>query len=144
MARQPLAATKNKNSRSCKSGANHPERSAMPRATAGRVSARLRLSAGWIAACLVAITGGVTASHGADVELGRYLSSECMTCHGTAKTDSTIPNIFGLGQTRFVAAIKAYRDKALPNPVMQTIASRLSDDDIAALALYFQTAKKPK
>ena len=67
-----------------------------------------------------------------------------MTCHATAKADSTIPNIFGLGQTRFVAAIKAYRDKALPNPVMQTIASRLSDDDIAALALYFQTAKKPK
>jgi cytochrome c553 len=27
---------------------------------------------------------------------------------------------------------------------MQTIASRLSDDDIAALALYFQTAMKPK
>jgi cytochrome c553 len=43
-----------------------------------------------------------------------------------------------------VAVIKAYRDKALPNPVMQNIASRLSDDDIAALALYFESAKKPK
>jgi cytochrome c553 len=43
-----------------------------------------------------------------------------------------------------VEVIKAYRDKKLPNPVMQTIANRLSDDDIAALALYFQTAKKPK
>jgi len=90
------------------------------------------------------IISGLTTAPGVDVELGRYLSSECMTCHGIAKADSTIPNIFGLGQTRFAAAIKAYRDKALPNPVMQTIASRLSDDDIAALALYFQTAKKPK
>jgi cytochrome c553 len=115
----------------------------MPRATAGRVSARLRLSAGRIAACVVAITGGVTASHGADVELGRYLSSECMTCHGTAKTDSTIPNIFGLGQARFAEALRAYRAKALPNPIMQTVAGRLNDEDIASLALFFETARKP-
>jgi cytochrome c len=116
----------------------------MPRATAGRLSIRLRLSVGRaIAASLVAITGGVTASHGADVELGRYLSSECMTCHGTAKTDSTIPNIFGLGQARFADALRAYRAKALPNPVMQTVAGRLNDEDIASLALFFETARKP-
>ena len=27
----------------------------------------------------------------ADVELGRYLATECTTCHGASKTDSTIP-----------------------------------------------------
>jgi cytochrome c len=43
-----------------------------------------------------------------------------------------------------VEVIRAYRDKALPNPVMQSIAGRLNDEDIAALALYFDTAKKPK
>jgi cytochrome c553 len=90
------------------------------------------------------IIGGLTTAYGVDVELGRYLSSECMTCHGTAKADSTIPNIFGLGEAHFVEVIRAYRDKKLPNPVMQTIASRLKDDEIVALALYFQTAKKPK
>ena len=118
----------------------------MPKAMAGQVWARRQIRYRLFAAVttFVLIGGGLPAAYGIDVELGRYLSSECMTCHGTAKADSTIPNIFGLGQTRFVAAIKAYRDKALPNPVMQTIASRLSDDDIAALALYFQTAKKPK
>ena len=83
-----------------------------------------------------------TDGRGADIELGRYLSSECMTCHGTAKADSTIPIIFGLGETHFVEVIKAYRAKALPNPVMQNIASRLNDDDIAALAAFFATAKK--
>jgi cytochrome c len=87
---------------------------------------------------------GVTESYGADAELGRYLSSECMTCHGTATTDSTIPNIFGLGQAHFAGVLRAYRAKALPNPVMQTIAGRLNDADIAALALYFETAKKTK
>jgi len=42
-----------------------------------------------------------------------------------------------------VEVLRAYRAKALPNPVMQTVASRLNDDDIAALALYFETARKP-
>ena len=115
----------------------------MPGAAAGRISARFVLAArGAIAAYFLPI--GATASFGADVELGRYLSSECMTCHGTAKADSTIPNIFGLNQTHFADVIKAYRAKTLPNPVMQTIAGRLNDEDIAALALYFATARKPQ
>lgn len=83
-----------------------------------------------------------TIAHTADVELGRYLSSECTTCHGAAKADSTIPNIHGLAETHFVEVIRAYRAKALPNPVMQTIAGRLRDEEIAALAAYFATAKK--
>jgi cytochrome c len=49
-----------------------------------------------------------------------------------------------LGQARFAEVLKAYRAKSLPNPVMQTVAGRLNDDDIASLALYFETARKPK
>jgi cytochrome c len=76
-----------------------------------------------------------------DVELGRYLSSECTTCHGAAKSDSTIPPIHGLDQRHFVEVLKAYRAKTLPNPAMQNIAGRLQDDDIAALAAYFAAAR---
>ncbi len=80
-----------------------------------------------------------------DVEYGRHLSSECATCHGVAaKSDSTIPNIYGLGETHIAEVIKAYRAKTLPNPVMQNIAARLGDEEIAALAAYFATARKPK
>ena len=79
----------------------------------------------------------------ADVELGRYLASECMTCHRAATETSTIPAIFGLTELHVTEVMKAYRDKSLPNPVMQTIASRLSDEEIAALALYFAKTKKP-
>ena len=115
----------------------------MPGAAAGRNLARLVLATGGaITAYLLVV--GVTACLGADFELGRYLSSECMTCHGTAKADSTIPNIFGLSQAHFTDVIKAYRAKTLPNPIMQTIAGRLNDEDIAALALYFATARKPE
>src|SRR5215475_4434369 len=109
---------------------------------AGRVLVKLRcvLMCGSVVG---AMCDGPTA-YGADAELGRYLSTECMMCHGVSKADSTIPNIFGLGETHFVEIIRAYRDKTLPNPVMQTIAGRLKDEEIAALALYFQAAKKPK
>jgi cytochrome c len=78
-----------------------------------------------------------------DIELGRYLASECMTCHRSATATSTIPNIFGLPESHLTVVIKAYRDKKLPNPVMQNIAGRLSDDEIAALAVYFSTTKRP-
>ena len=111
-------------------------------ATAGLISVRSALPiSGTITASLLTVAFGATAGHGADIELGRYLSSECMTCHGTAKADSTIPNIFGLGQAHFAEVLRAYRAKALPNPVMQTIAGRFSKDEIAALAAYFGSLK---
>lgn len=94
------------------------------------------------AAAFVTAAPAGSDAHGADIELGRYLSTECMTCHGTATSNSTIPKIVGLDQTHFVEVLRAYRDKALPNPVMQSIASRLNDEDVAALAAYFATAKK--
>ncbi len=84
------------------------------------------------------------AAFAADVELGRYLATECTTCHGGAsRTDSTIPDIFGKPESLVDEKLKAYRDKRLPNEVMQLVASRLKDDEIAALAAYFRTAKKP-
>ena len=121
----------------------------MPGATAGmyaNTARRQRPRAGAFAAAvafLSAMLAGTGAGHSGDVELGRYLSSECSTCHGAAKSDSTIPNIHGLDETHFVEVIKAYRSKALPNPVMQIVAGRLRDEEIAALAAYFATANKP-
>ncbi len=97
---------------------------------------------GYWAAFVVLATA--TGAHSADVELGRYLANECMTCHSSATATSTIPNIFGLSEAHLNQVIRAYRAKSLPNPVMQNIASRLSDEDIGALASYFATGKKPK
>lgn len=77
----------------------------------------------------------------ADLELGRYLATECMTCHRPGAATAAIPNIYGLAEASFAEVMKGYRDKRLANPVMQNIAGRLSDDDIAALALFFATTK---
>ena len=88
-------------------------------------------------------TGVATAARAADIELGRYLASECLTCHRAATADGAIPNIFGVAEPHLVDVIKAYRAKQLPNAVMQNIAGRLTDDEIAALALYFSKTPKP-
>jgi cytochrome c553 len=86
------------------------------------------------------LTTGRTAP---DLELGRYLAAECLVCHRAATATGAIPNIFGRPQQELTLAMRAYREKELPNPVMQSIASRLKDDEIEALAVYFATTPKP-
>ena len=78
-----------------------------------------------------------------DIELGRYLAAECMTCHRGAAASGGIPNIYGMAEHRFTELVKAYRDKRLSNAVMQTIAGRLKDDEIEALAAFFARTKRP-
>src|SRR5688500_1082549 len=79
----------------------------------------------------------------ADLEYGRYLATECLTCHRRAQSAGAIANIFGIAQPRFITRVKADRDERLPNEVMQTIAGRLKDDEIEALAHYFAVTKRP-
>jgi cytochrome c len=91
---------------------------------------------------LIVLHGESRAQQG-DLELGRYLATECLACHRSATAGGAIPNIFGMAAPRFTTLIKAYRDKQLPNPIMQTIAGRLKDDEIEALAHYFSITKRP-
>ncbi len=73
-----------------------------------------------------------------DAEYGEYLSSECTTCHQASGGDDGIPSIVLWPEEDFVTAMHAYRDKVRPNQVMQLIAGRLSNEEIAALAAYFK------
>ena len=91
------------------------------------------------AAALAVVTTRAAAT---DIELGRYLATECMTCHRAATAGNAIPNIFGMAEITFAEIVKGYRDGKRSNPVMQNIARRLTDEEIAALAAYFATAPK--
>ena len=73
-----------------------------------------------------------------DVEYGEYLASECKTCHQASGGDDGIPNIVGLPTEEFATAMHAYRAKFRENSVMQLIAGRLNDEEIAALAAFFR------
>lgn len=74
-----------------------------------------------------------------DPEYGQYLSSECVTCHQVNGADQGIPSITQWPEEDFVVAMHAYKAKLRPHPVMQMMAGRLSNDEIAALAAYFAT-----
>lgn len=72
-----------------------------------------------------------------DPEYGEYLSTECTTCHQLDGDYDGIPIITGWLEEDFVLAMHAYKQNIRPHPVMQMMAARLSDDEIAALATYF-------
>lgn len=72
-----------------------------------------------------------------DPAYGEYLSSECLTCHRADGSAEGIPSITLWPEEDFVVAMHAYKQKLRPHPVMQMMAGRLSDEEIAALAAYF-------
>lgn len=74
-----------------------------------------------------------------DREWGEYLASECTTCHQRDGAARGIPSITHWPEDRFVVAMHAYRERLRPHQVMQSVARRLTDEDIAALATYFAT-----
>ncbi len=81
----------------------------------------------------------VEASSAPDMALGAYLAGECVTCHQQSGRGDGIPSIVGWPAESFVAVLNAYKSKERDNLVMQTIAGRLQDDEIAALAAYFES-----
>ncbi|SNZ20976.1 c-type cytochrome [Cohaesibacter gelatinilyticus] len=73
-----------------------------------------------------------------DPEYGEYLSGECTACHQTSGQDDGVPSIVSWPEDDFVMAMHAYKKKVRKHPVMQMIAGRLSDDEIASLAAFFR------
>lgn len=74
-----------------------------------------------------------------DVAFGEYLSGECVTCHQASGASNGIPSIVGWDEEIFISVFDEYRNRIRPNEAMQTIAARLKDDEVAALAAYFKT-----
>jgi len=73
-----------------------------------------------------------------DPAYGEYLAGECVTCHQASGADEGIPSITGWPERDFVTALHAYKNAHRPHPVMQMIARNLLDEEIAALAAYFE------
>ncbi len=73
-----------------------------------------------------------------DAAYGEYLSGECRSCHNSSDADDGIPSISGRSPVTFVIAMQAYKQGAREHPVMSMIAGRLSNEEIAGLAAYFE------
>jgi cytochrome c553 len=99
-------------------------------------------AAALLAAILLLSASPVPAMSKGDRAFGEYLSAECVTCHlVSGKMVGAIPPIVGWPEDQFLAVMGAYRSKDRDNNVMQTIAAKLKDDELAALAAYFGSLK---
>ena len=88
----------------------------------------------------------ITAPAWADAEklaYGKHLSQECTTCHRLDGKGQNIPVIYGLEVDYFRTTMKFYRTGARENPVMNSVAQMLSDEQLDALAIYLATQKPP-
>jgi cytochrome c len=75
-----------------------------------------------------------------DVAYGEYLAQECTTCHQRdGSMQGGVPPITGWPVEDFAIAMHSYKVGLRVNQVMQMMAQRLADDEIAALAAYFET-----
>jgi cytochrome c len=74
-----------------------------------------------------------------DPAYGEYLSGECTSCHQVSGESNGIPSITNWPSDDFVTAMHAYKVGVRAHPVMQMMAGRLSDEEIAALAAYFES-----
>lgn len=100
---------------------------------------------------MLLMTGMLTVSaisaHAAgDAAVGEstYLSKGCVGCHGPAG-DSQAPEMFpklaGLEEAYLAAQLTAFRSGERAGPTMNGMASTLTDEDIAHLAVYLAGQK---
>ena len=74
-----------------------------------------------------------------DIDYGEYLSSECTTCHHAQGLDEGIPSITGWPIESFVWSLHSYKSGARKHPIMEMVTQRLSNEEIASLAIFFES-----
>jgi cytochrome c553 len=94
-------------------------------------------------ACMSANPPIATADDAKLKAYGQHLARECTSCHRLDGVDNGIPSIISWPPDSFIAAMKFYRDGARINPVMVSVASSLSDEQLNALAVFFASVPKP-
>ena len=78
-------------------------------------------------------------------EAGKSKAVTCAACHGAEgiSANPLWPNIAGQAAPYLVTQLKAFKDGARNNPLMTSQAMMLSDQDMADLAVYFESLPAP-
>ncbi len=88
----------------------------------------------------------LTASAAGDAEAGKVKAIPCMGCHGIPGYFNVyptyhVPRVGGQHAAYIVEALKAYKSGARNHKTMGAQAASLSDQDMADIAVYFETAQ---
>jgi cytochrome c553 len=95
-------------------------------------------------ACVVGFALALSAGAATADAAGRAKAQQlCSVCHGPTGLSSTpdAPNLAGQPEIYLVRQLKDYRSATRRHEVMNVIAKPLTDDDIAALARWFNSIK---
>lgn len=105
-----------------------------------------------LAVTVVAAQAGAESLVSGSVEAGKAQSAVCAACHGQDgnSMNPLWPNLAGQHATYIVAQLTTFREggrepaaAARSDPLMTPQAMQLSDDDIANLAVYFESLPAP-
>lgn len=103
---------------------------------------------GWLAAGVITLglmaAAGMSQAKSNDylMKLGEHLAQECTSCHRLDGTDNGIPSLVGLDPNYFIDTLTFYKDRGRTNPIMISVAESLDEEQIKALALYFNSLAK--
>ncbi len=95
-----------------------------------------------VAAYLATDTDGSKKARGnhGDIAKGAALADSCLTCHNDSTDEGTVnPRLAGQHANYLEKSMHEYQSGARKNPLMQSVVSSLSDDDINDLAEYFSS-----
>ena len=74
---------------------------------------------------------------------GKTKSAQCASCHGAeGKGGGPNPAIISLDAAKFTAAMNDYKSGKRKHPIMEMMAKKLSDQDVADLIAHYATLKK--
>ena len=78
-----------------------------------------------------------------DYNLGKDKSQACVACHGIdGNSDNKLyPRLAGQYQNYLVHALQSYKSGERKNPIMNSFAATLSDEDIEDLSKYYSEQK---
>ena len=89
------------------------------------------------AASSEAVEAALLAQIPGDAAYGAYLAGECTSCHQPGQANEGVPQVSGWPEEAFALAMLDYRTGLREHPIMNMVAGRLGDEEIAALAAHF-------
>ena len=91
-----------------------------------------------VAAAILALGMAGTAQAGGDAAAGKTKAKGCVGCHGAdGKGKGKNPPIVGKDEATFVASLNDYKSGSKEHKMMNMLAKKLSDQDMADLAAYY-------
>ena len=95
-----------------------------------------------LAAALTTMSVGAFAQSTAPQNV-KYLAANCANCHGTNGAGSQgLPSLAGLKKEYFIEQMNNFKSGAREATLMHQLAKGYTDEQVAAMAAYFEQQKK--